>query len=111
MTSKRNDTLIDIDRREIAFIEHQVEDILPDFFRAEYPKLISLLKEYYHFADEETSAARLIRDLFYSRDITQTDVELLTYIEDELLLGQSHFEGFTDKRAAAKYSNQVYRSK
>ena len=111
MTSKRNDTLIDIDRREIAFIEHQVEDILPDFFRAEYPKLISLLKEYYHFDDEETSAARLIRDLFYSRDITQTDVELLTYIEDELLLGQSYFEGFTDKRAAAKYSNQLYRSK
>jgi hypothetical protein len=111
MTSKRNDTLIDIDRREIAFIEHQVENILPAFFRTEYPKLISLLKEYYHFDDEETSAARLIHDLFYSRDITQTDVELLTYIEDELLLGQSYFEGFTDKRAAAKYSNQLYRSK
>lgn len=53
----------------------------------------------------------MINDLFYSRDITQTDLELLSYIEDELLLGQSYFEGFSDKRAAAKYSNTLYRSK
>ena len=110
--SNRNDvTLTDLDRRELSFTDHKVEDILPEFFRTEYPKLISLLKEYYEFEGSDDSPARLIHELFYSRDITQTDIDLLSYIEDELLLGQSYFEGFKDKRAAAKYSNQLYRSK
>lgn len=110
--SNRNDvTLTDLDRRELTFIDHKVEDILPEFFSTEYPKLISLLKEYYGFEGDDLSPSKLVHELFYSRDITQTDINLLSFIEDELLLGQSYFEGFKDKRAAAKYSNQLYRSK
>jgi hypothetical protein len=111
MSSKKDVTLTDINRRELNFIDHNIEQILPDFFRTEYPKLISLLTEYYEFEKSDDSPANLIHELFYSRDITQTDIGLLSYIEDELLLGQSYFEGFKDKRAAAKYSNQLYRSK
>lgn len=111
MGHKQDDTLKDLNRREIAFPESSVKKVLPEFFRTEYPKLITLLDEYYHYEDDESSPTRLINDLFYSRDITQTDLELLSYIEDELLLGQSYFEGFSDKRAAAKYSNTLYRSK
>ena len=106
-----NDTLRDINRREISFGETKIEEILPDFFKREYPKLITLLKEYYGFESSDEAPTKLVSELFYSRDITQTDLELLSYIEDELLLGQSYFEGFTDKRAAAKYSNTLYRSK
>ena len=81
-------------------------------FRESYPKLINLLDQYYEFEDSDASPSRLLNDLFRSRDITQTDAELLKYIEDELLLGQSYFEGFQDKRAVpAKYSNTLYRSK
>jgi hypothetical protein len=111
MGHKQDDTLTDLNRREIAFPESAIEKVLPEFFRTEYPKLITLLDEYYHYEDDESSPTKLINDLFYSRDITQTDIELLSYIEDELLLGQSYFEGFSDKRAAAKYSNTLYRSK
>ena len=111
MASSTDVTLSDLNRRELAFIDHQVEGVLPQFFSTEYPKLISLLNEYYEFNKTDQAPTKLIHDLFYSRDITQTDLELLSYIEDELLLGQSYFEGFTDKRAAAKYSNQLYRSK
>ena len=111
MGHKKDDTLIDLNRREITFPESSIEKVLPEFFRTEYPKLITLLDEYYHYEDDESSPTKLINDLFYSRDITQTDLELLSYIEDELLLGQSYFEGFSDKRAAAKYSNTLYRSK
>ena len=111
MGHKQDDTLTDLNRREIAFPESAVEKVLPEFFRTEYPKLITLLDEYYHYEDDESSPTRLVNELFYSRDITQTDLELLSYIEDELLLGQSYFEGFSDKRAAAKYSNTLYRSK
>lgn len=111
MSNRKDVTLTDIDRRQLNFIDHKIEQILPEFFRTEYPKLISLLKEYYEFEESDESPAKLIHELFYSRDITQTDINLLSYIEDELLLGQSYFEGFKDKRAAAKYSNQLYRSK
>jgi len=111
MSNKKDVTLTDINRRELNFIDYKIEQILPDFFRTEYPKLISLLKEYYEFEESDDSPANLLHELFYSRDITQTDINLLSFIEDELLLGQSYFEGFQDKRAAAKYSNQLYRSK
>ena len=49
--------------------------------------------------------------MFLSRDITATDLSNLSFIEDELLLGQQYFEGFQNKRSAAKYSNTLYRSK
>lgn len=111
MTTNHNDTLRDINRRDIAFPKTNIKEVLPDFFGKEYPKLITLLEHYYEFDDTEDAPARLVSELFYSRDITQTDLELLSYIEDELLLGQSYFEGFADKRAAAKYSNTLYRSK
>ena len=111
MSHKNDDTLRDLNRRDVAFPKYYVEEVLPEFFKVEYPKLISLLDEYYHFENDEDSPSRLVNDLFYNRDITQTDIELLSYIEDELLLGQSYFEGFADKRAAAKYSSTLYRSK
>lgn len=111
MSHKTDDTLKDLNRREVAFSRNTIEEVLPEFFKTEYPKLITLLKEYYHFEDTDESPSRLIQELFYNRDITQTDLQLLSYIEDELLLGQSYFEGFTDKRAAAKYSSTLYRSK
>ena len=104
-------TLQDLDRRDIDTPDYKVKEVLPQFFRESYPKLISLLDNYYEFEDSDASPSRLLNDLFRSRDITQTDAELLKYIEDELLLGQSYFEGFQDKRAAAKYSNTLYRSK
>tara|TARA_B100001939_G_scaffold115234_2_gene99740 strand:+ start:35755 stop:36888 length:1134 start_codon:yes stop_codon:yes gene_type:complete len=111
MPHKQDDTLKDLNRREIAFPKDSIKEILPQFFRTEYPKLITLLDEYYHYQDDDSSPTRLINELFYNRDITQTDLDLLEYIEDELLLGQAYFEGFADKRAAAKYSNTLYRSK
>ena len=104
-------TLQDLDRRDIDTPDYKVKEVLPQFFRESYPKLINLLDQYYEFEDSDASPSRLLNDLFRSRDITQTDAELLKYIEDELLLGQSYFEGFQDKRAFAKYSNTLYRSK
>ena len=110
--SKKDATLTDIGRRELGnFTTHTVDQVLPSFFQEEYPKLVSLLKHYYDFEHTDDSPAQMIHDLFLNRDITQTDLELLSFIETELLLGQSFFEGFSDKRAAAKYSNQLYRAK
>ena len=72
------------------------DKVVPEHFKTDYPKLVSFLEQYYHFEDSD-SPSRLVNDLFYTRDINQVDESLLTYIEDELLLGQSYFEGFADK--------------
>ena len=111
MSSNSDITLVDYNRRELSFPKYQVKEILPEFFREEYPKLITLLDQYYHFEDTDSSPSKLVNELFISRDISQTDLSLLSFIEDELLLGQSFFEGFQDKRAASKYSNVLFRSK
>ena len=108
----RDYTLKDNLRRDYRFTDHHaVEQVLPDYFKAEYPKVIKLLEAYNQFEDSDQSPARLVHDVITSRDITANDLSLLSFIEDELLLGQSYFEGFTNKRAAAKFSNTLYRSK
>jgi hypothetical protein len=104
-------TLIDIGRREPNIREYVIEDALSQHIVESYPKFVSFLRAYFDFEETKESPSHLIQELFYTRDVTQTDLELLSYIEDELLLGQAYFEGFTDKRAAAKYSSTLYRSK
>ena len=112
MTHKVDDTLRDDGRREISQVTgREVDKVVPEHFKTDYPKLVSFLEQYYHFEDSDGSPSRLVNDLFYTRDINQVDESLLTYIEDELLLGQSYFEGFADKRTAAKFSNNLYRAK
>lgn len=105
-------TRVDNNRRKLSLQDkHSVKEILPAYFLEEYPKLVTFLEAYYEQEDMPESPARLIHELFLNRDITATDLTLLSFIEDELLLGQQYFEGFTNKRAAAKYSNTLYRSK
>lgn len=112
MSGQQTDrTLIDIGRREPNIREYVVEDALSQHIVESYPKFVSFLQEYFKFEETVESPSHLIQELFYTRDVTQTDLELLSYIEDELLLGQAYFEGFTDKRAAAKYSSTLYKSK
>jgi hypothetical protein len=108
----RDYTLKDNLRRDYRFTDHHaVEQVLPDYFKADYPKLVQLLESYNQFEDSDQSPARLVHDVIIARDITANDLSLLSFIEDELLLGQSYFEGFANKRAAAKFSNNLYRSK
>ena len=108
----RDYTLKDNLRRDYRFTDHHlVDQVLPDYFKEDYPKLIKLLEAYNQFEDSDQSPARLVHDVITSRDITANDLSLLSFIEDELLLGQSYFEGFDNKRSAAKYSNTLYRSK
>jgi hypothetical protein len=105
-------TLRDINRRAISVQDKkQVSGILPEYFQTEYPKFASFLEAYYDYSDSDVSPTKLIDELFLNRDITQVDIDLLSFIEDELLLGQQYFEGFRNKREAADYSSTLYKSK
>lgn len=101
----------DLGRRDLNLRTYDVDKAMPQYIVEKYPKLVKLLEEYYGFENEDESPSKLIDNLFETRDISQADLDLLTYIEDEYLLGQNYFQGFTDKRASAKYSNTLYRSK
>ena len=105
-------TRIDNNRRSLSLLDtRSVKSVLPAYFLQEYPKIVSFLEAYYDYDQDSASPSRFLDDLFRTRDITEADIKLLSYIEDELLLGQQYFEGFQNKRAAAKYSNTLYRSK
>ena len=105
-------TRVDNNRRSLSLQDtNSVREILPAHFLEEYPKLMSFLDAYYEYERSTNSPSMLVDDLFLNRDITAVDIKLLSFIEDELLLGQQYFEGFTNKRSAAKYSNTLYRSK
>jgi len=101
-------------RRHLNLHHSQVKNVLPEYFAEAYPKFITLLEKYYEWQDEN-NATELLNHLFANRDINETDITLLTYIEDELLLGDAYFKGFGDTdaelRAAANFSNTLFRSK
>ena len=105
---------LDKKRRHINLRDAKVKGVLPEHFDTSYPKFISLLEKYYDFMDSDHST-ELLSHLFAARDVNETDITLLSYIEDELLLGEAYFEGFgeteSQKRAAANFSNILFRSK
>jgi hypothetical protein len=104
-------TLKDTNRRAINLREPQVDSVLPSHFLSDYPKFVTFLKKYYDFENDNKSLTRFIDNVFETRDVSQTDLALLEYFEDEYLLGQNYFQGFIDKRTAVKYSSYLYRSK
>ena len=99
-------------RRDYRYTDnYQIDQVLPDFFKVDYPTLLKLFEHYYEFLDSDQSPSKLLNETILARDISAVDTTLLPFIEDELLLGQSYFQGFQNKRAALKYSNTLYRSK
>lgn len=104
-------TTKDNNRRLLNLRQSDVETVLPDYFKEEYPNIIELFHAYFTWLETNDNFGARIKDLNKSRDITQVSEDLLQYIEDELLLGQSYFEGFINKREASKFSNLLYRSK
>lgn len=102
--------IIDKKRRKLNLHDMKIEEVLPEHFVSAYPKFISLLERYYEFQNENDST-ELLRHLLESRDINATDITLLDFIEDELLLGQSYYQGFSNKRAASNFSSVLFRSK
>ena len=108
MTDK---TLSDIGRRELDFTGNLIAEALPEWFREDNPKLITLLEKYYDNLDAEGNFGHYLKTIPVLRDITQTPKTNLDFIEDELLLGQNYIEGALDQRTAAGLSNNFYRSK
>ena len=111
MSTVFDKTLRDTKRRDLNLRESQVESVLPEHYLQDYPKFVTFLKKYYEFEGDGDSLTKFLDNIFDTRDVTSTDLKLLEYFEDEYLLGQNYFQGFTDKRTAVKYSSYLYRAK
>jgi hypothetical protein len=103
-------TLRDTQRRDVNLREPQIESVLPEHYLSDYPKFVTFLKKYYDFESRQESLTTFLDNIFDTRDVTSTDLKLLEYFEDEYLLGQNYFQGFTDKRTAAyaKYAINTF---
>jgi len=104
-------TLKDKNRRELVFSRDYVERVLPTYFAEDYPQFIQFLKTYYEYLDQDGNFGDILKNLETTRDIGQTKKSNLTFIEDELLLGQNYLEGILDTRTGAELSNNYYRTK
>ena len=111
MSSYKDKTKLDNNRRLLNLQRAEIENALPEYFAQDFPNLIQLFEAYYEWLEEEGNPGEQIKKLYRNRDATQVPSDLLQYLEDELLLGQSYFGGFLNKREAIKYSNLLYRSK
>lgn len=109
--SKQDKTLLDNNRTDLNLFKNEIDNVLPEYFKEDFPNIKSLFEAYYEFMDSADNPSGQIKRLYSSRDATQVPDKLLQYLEDELLLGQAYFGGFLNKREAIKFSNTLYRSK
>lgn len=104
-------TTKDFNRRELELNKNFVKEALPAYFVQEYPNIIKFLEYYLEFLKESGTGSVSLDELRKIRDITQTNETLLKYIENELILGENYFKGFSDRRAATKFSYNLYSTK
>ena len=77
-------TLKDTIRRALNVREQQVDSLLPAVVLQEYPKFVTFLKKYFELQEQDGSLNRFLNNVFETRDVTQTDRDLLQYFEDSL---------------------------
>lgn len=111
MAVYKDKTLFDNNRTRLNYKKAEIEKVLPEHIIEDYPQLVQLFNYYYEWLDDSDNFGGQINQLYRNRDATQVPSNLLQYLEDELLLGQSYFGGFQNKREAIKFSNTLYRSK
>ena len=66
--------LSDYGRRDVNLIERKIKDVLPEYFRAEYPDLVTFITAYYDFMNRDDDANNFdidIKQLFQIRDISE----------------------------------------
>ena len=106
--------LSDYGRRDVNLIERKIKDVLPEYFRAEYPDLVTFITAYYDFMNRDDDANNFdidIKQLFQIRDISETELANLNRIIKELSTGLENGDLFTDPRFTARRFADYFRSK
>jgi hypothetical protein len=96
-------------RKTLSFKREEIEGVLPGFFPEDYPLLIKLFEYYFDYVKQNDVTGR-IDGLLNSRDITAVSEDLLSFLQQELLLGADTFGGIS-QRDALKISSYLYNTK
>ena len=99
-------------RKSIDFRTSKVNQVLPDYFKEDYPNLIKFLEHYYEFMDSDGTHSfnTDIRELMRAKDIESTSLDLLDNLFKEIGLGTSQ-NFFTDPRQEATLFAKFFRVK
>lgn len=87
-----------------------VDEVLPEHFREDYPKLITFLDGYFEHLDSADNFGGIIQELQTVRDIEDTKLEYLDNLFGELALGVSQGQ-FTVPREAIRNFGNFFRVK
>jgi len=87
-----------------------VDEVLPEHFREDYPKLITFLDGYFEHLDSADNFGGIIQELQTIRDIEDTKLEYLDNLFGELALGVSQGQ-FTVPREAIRNFGNFFRVK
>lgn len=106
-------TLFDINRRDINLTESKVRELLPSHYLSEYPDLVKFLEYYYEWMDSDASHGfdRNIQDLYKLRDLQQTELSFLNRIFSEIGQDLISADYFTAPRFIAGLLANSYRIK
>lgn len=106
--------LSDYNRRDINLIERKVKEALPEYFRTEYPDLVTFLTAYYDFMNQSDASNNYdidVKQLYQVRDIPETELANLNRIIKELGAGLENGDLFVDPRFTSRRFADFYRSK
>ena len=91
------------------FRNYSVAEVLPQYFREEYPNLIAFMEAYYEYVDSDESISA-IQDLFSVYDIESTSLTNLEYIFGTIADG-ANSTYFTEPREVLRNFANFYRVK
>jgi len=99
-------------RKAIDFRTSKIDQVLPDYFKEDYPNLIKFLEYYYDFMDSDGTHSfnSDIRELMVAKDIESTSLDLLDNLFKEVGLGTSQ-DFFTNPRQEAALFAKFFRVK
>jgi len=105
--------LEDKNRRDLAFFQSKVKDVLPEYAQDDYPNLVTFLEKYYNFVSSTDNKAydRIIHDIFSLRDVSQTDLSNLDLILGEIGDGLTNASFFKQPRLMTRLLALFYQSK
>ena len=99
-------------RRDLDLFKAEVENVLPQYFKSDYPELISFLNAYYEtLQNNEDGFTDIILNSLHARDLYETYDYLYKLLMPELTLGTDITEVLSDSRLKGHLLANYYRKK
>ena len=104
------ETLKHFERIDVNFRRSVIDEVLPEYFREDYPNLISFLEGYYEYLDSDQSFQGVINELITVRDAEDAELSRMDLLFHSLALGVSQGR-FKFPREAIKNFGNFFRVK